>query len=200
MLHGAVRMKLLAVCCFTLGWHTAAWLRRHNQQASHALQVAGLEYTACIYLRMASSQLQDCHQQSSSAVISDRVEDCPFVQMWDLRKFKAPLNTFEDLPNLMSTTQVCFGPDDKLAVTGTSADCSGQGASLVFIDLGNQSVIRRVGMPASVVAVQWHQRLNQIFVGTGEGGLLLQSLNMAFDSLPLTISMAARHSLTRRLP
>lgn len=84
-----------------------------------------------------------------------------------MRKFKTPLHVFEDLPNLVSTTQVCFSPEDRLVVTGTSADRNGQGAGLVFIDLSTQSIVRKVAMPASVAAIHWHPRLNQIFVGTG---------------------------------
>lgn len=78
------------------------------------------------------------------------------------------MHIFEDLPNLVSTTQVCFAPEDRLVVTGTSADRNGEGAALVFIDLSTQLVVRKVAMPNSVVAVHWHPRLNQIFVGTGE--------------------------------
>lgn len=89
------------------------------------------------------------------------------LQVWDLRKFKAPVHVFDNLPNLVSTTQVAFAPEDRLVVTGTSADRNGEGASLVFIDLSTQTVIRKVAMPNSVVAVHWHPRLNQIFVGTG---------------------------------
>ena len=79
-----------------------------------------------------------------------------------------PLHIYGDLPNLASTTSVCFSPDDKLAVTGTSAGPNGTGGSLVFIDLAKESVVRRVAMPSSVVALHWSQRLNQIFVGVGE--------------------------------
>jgi hypothetical protein len=64
--------------------------------------------------------------------------------VWDLRKMKTPVVVFDDLPNLVSTTQACFGPDDRLVITGTSADRSGQGASLVFMDLQKQ-----VSLPSS---------------------------------------------------
>ena len=88
-------------------------------------------------------------------------------QVWDLRKFKAPLRVFGGLPNLMSTTGACFSPDDRLAITGTSAGRDGTGATLVFVDLAKEAVVRRIGMPGNVVALNWHSRLNQIFVGTG---------------------------------
>lgn len=88
--------------------------------------------------------------------------------MWDLRKFKVPLYIYSNLPNLASTTGVCFSPDDRLAVTGTSAGPDGAGGSLVFIDLSKETIVRRVAMPSSVVGVHWSQRLNQIFVGSGK--------------------------------
>ena len=88
-------------------------------------------------------------------------------QVWDLRKFKAPLHVFGGLPNLMSTTGACFSPDDRLAITGTSAGRDGAGATLIFVDLAKEAVVRRIGMPGNVVALNWHSRLNQIFVGTG---------------------------------
>lgn len=62
---------------------------------------------------------------------------------------------------------MAFSPDERLVVTGTSADRAGEGGALVFFDLDSRALVRRVGMPASVVALQWHGRLNQIFLGVG---------------------------------
>lgn len=72
---------------------------------------------------------------------------------------------------------MAFSPDERLVVTGTSADRSGEGGALVFFDFDSRALVRRVGMPASVVALQWHGRLNQIFLGVGEQTLLLDSVN-----------------------
>ena len=58
----------------------------------------------------------------------------------------------------------------RLIITGTSALRDGTGASLVFIDPARQEIVRRIAMPQSVVALKWHSRLNQIFVGTGRTG------------------------------
>jgi len=69
------------------------------------------------------------------------------TQVWDLRKMKTPVVEFGDLPNLVSTTQACFGPDDRLVITGTSADRSGQGASLVFVDLQKQVISLACSVP-----------------------------------------------------
>lgn len=63
---------------------------------------------------------------------------------------------------------MAYSPDERLIVTGTSANRGGEGGALVFFDSSSRQMVRRVGMPASVVAVQWHARLNQIFLGVGE--------------------------------
>ena len=54
--------------------------------------------------------------------------------MWDLRKFKKPLATFEDLPALFSTTGVTFSPDQRLFATGVSAGRDGKGGALAIFD------------------------------------------------------------------
>ncbi|KAK9812868.1 hypothetical protein WJX72_004992 [[Myrmecia] bisecta] len=90
------------------------------------------------------------------------------LKVWDVRKFQAPVHTFSDLPTHHSTTQCCFSPDGRLVLTGVSADRDGVGGGLVFLDLEQRQVVRKLAMPGSVVAVQWHVRLNQIFVGTGD--------------------------------
>ena len=89
--------------------------------------------------------------------------------MWDVRKFKSPVAVIPDLPALFATTQCAFSPDERLILTGTSADRGGKGGAVVFIDRDSFEVVHRIAMPSSVVGLHWHDRLNQIFVGTGEG-------------------------------
>ncbi len=89
------------------------------------------------------------------------------LQVWDLRKFKTPVHVWEDLPAMHPTTQVVFSPDERLILTGVSAGRDGTGGALVFFDAQSRSLVRRIGMPSSVVAVQWHAKLNQIMVGVG---------------------------------
>jgi len=96
------------------------------------------------------------------------------VQVWDLRKFKAPVHVWEDLPAMHPTTQVVYSPDERLILTGVSAGRDGTGGALVFFDAQSRSMVRRIGMPSSVVAVQWHAKLNQIFAGVGMYLLLLK--------------------------
>ena len=60
-----------------------------------------------------------------------------------------------------------FSPDERLVLTGTSADRGGRGGALVFFDAKTHALVRRVAVPGSAVALNWHERLNQIFVGVG---------------------------------
>ena len=55
--------------------------------------------------------------------------------MWDTRKFKAPVHTFDSLLNNYGETGCCFAQDDKLLMTGVSADRSGSGGALVIFDM-----------------------------------------------------------------
>jgi hypothetical protein len=42
------------------------------------------------------------------------------------------------------------------------------GGAVVMFDVKEMKEVRRVGMPSHVAAVQWHPKINQIFVGIGE--------------------------------
>jgi hypothetical protein len=53
-----------------------------------------------------------------------------FLQVWDVRKSKAPLKTFDDLPNSYAQTTVSFSPDERLIMTGTSTEKEGNAWSL----------------------------------------------------------------------
>lgn len=64
--------------------------------------------------------------------------------------------------------QVCFSPDETLALTGTSATRADADGSLVMFDWREQRLVRRLGVSGSVIAVQWHPRINQILVGSGD--------------------------------
>lgn len=96
------------------------------------------------------------------------------LKLWDLRAFKSPLAAWHDLPTNYATTNITFSPDERLLLTGTgaagpaAAAAGGSGGAVVFVDVRELKEVRRVGMPSSVAAVQWHGRLNQIFAGVGD--------------------------------
>ncbi|KAK9788441.1 hypothetical protein WJX73_007451 [Symbiochloris irregularis] len=104
--------------------------------------------------------------RDSYTLLSRAADDT--LKVWDVRKFKTPVATVNNLPTLFSTTQCSFSPDERLILTGTSADRSGKGGGITFIDRESFEVVHKIAMPTSVTAVLWHDRLNQIFVGTGD--------------------------------
>lgn len=92
------------------------------------------------------------------------------MKMWDLRNFKKPVNVALNLPNAFLTTSCFFSPDERLIATGTSVR-KGQGdGKLVFYE---KTTFRKVYeysvTDASAVNCLWHPKLNQIFVGCGNG-------------------------------
>ena len=99
------------------------------------------------------------------------------LKVWDLRQLKQPLASLQQLPTNYTTTRCCFSPDERLLLTGTAATGGGggeggaDGGQVVFVDTQKWEVVRRAGMPTHVAALSWHHRLNQIFVGIGEGAL-----------------------------
>jgi hypothetical protein len=84
-------------------------------------------------------------------------------QIWDLRQTKKELKLFEDLNNTYAQTTVSFSPDERLILTGTSAEKGGNGA-LVFFDKARLEVTHKVGLSANHSAVHslWHPRLHQV--------------------------------------
>ncbi|QDZ20329.1 WD40 repeat domain-containing protein [Chloropicon primus] len=90
------------------------------------------------------------------------------LKVWDLRNFKKPLKVFEDLPCNYSTTGCALSPDQQLVLTGVSCNQSGEGGGLLFFDTSSLDLVRTIPFARSVTAVQWHPKLNQIFVGMGE--------------------------------
>eukprot|EP00271_Cylindrocystis_brebissonii_P004926 TRINITY_DN16869_c0_g1_i2.p1 TRINITY_DN16869_c0_g1~~TRINITY_DN16869_c0_g1_i2.p1 ORF type:complete len:815 (-),score=192.18 TRINITY_DN16869_c0_g1_i2:440-2884(-) len=91
------------------------------------------------------------------------------LKVWDLRKFQKPLADFQDLPNIYPQTNLAWSPDERLLVTGTSAEQGTSGGQLVFFDKDRLELVRRTGVhERSVVKVLWHPRLNQIFATSGD--------------------------------
>ncbi|KFM25767.1 WD repeat-containing protein 70 [Auxenochlorella protothecoides] len=116
--------------------------------------VAGSEIT-CLALS------RDGHQ-----LISRGGDDT--LKAWDTRSLKQPLAVFEDLDTTFANTQACFSPDERLILTGTSARKADAGGSVIMFDRRELKMVRRLGMPGSVIALQWHPRINQILVGSGD--------------------------------
>jgi len=106
-----------------------------------------------------------------------------------VRKSKAPLKTFDNLPNSYAQTTVSFSPDERLIMTGTSTEKEGnKGGLLVFFDRQRLEFVRRVGVSAnqSVVYSLWHPKLNQV------GSLLMVAMSVSRLSFHYS---SARHGL-----
>ena len=90
------------------------------------------------------------------------------MKLFDIRKFDRPSYTWYELYNNHPHTSMCFSPDKKLIVTGSSNTKTHPGC-LHFIDSKNFEEITRVPLiDDKVTAVVWHEALNQLFVGAGK--------------------------------
>ena len=90
------------------------------------------------------------------------------LKLWDVRKFKTPVAVAEGLPTLFSNTQCCFSPDEKLVLTGISPPGKEGCGAVAVLDSSDLSLVRRIGVPGSAVAVTWQPKINQILVGCGD--------------------------------
>ena len=92
------------------------------------------------------------------------------LKLWDVRQMSKPVARVADLPAIYDETACGFSPDGTLAYAAVSAPASGGGGgALAFFDSKTLRPVSRVGFPGSAVAVCWHARLNQVFVGCAQG-------------------------------
>lgn len=122
--------------------------------------------------------LRDCHMPGSeiSAVsfsylgnyLASRATD-DTLKLWDIRNTKKIVHSVENLPNRFATTDCSFSPDDRLVMTGTSCSKGGTDSELCFFDTSSFEKTSTIPFTSSVIRSQWHPRLNQIFVGCGDG-------------------------------
>ncbi len=92
------------------------------------------------------------------------------MKLWDMRALKQPLHTFSGLFSRYDTTDASFSPDDSLLVTGESLEKGKSVANLYFYDTKTFECINSIPVIDShVIKTLWHPKLNQIFVGCGNG-------------------------------
>ncbi|KAL9707960.1 hypothetical protein quinque_011478 [Culex quinquefasciatus] len=92
------------------------------------------------------------------------------LKLWDLRAFKKPLHVFENLFSRYDTTDCCFSPDDTMILTGESLPKGQKQANLYFFDTKTFETVTTIPITDShLVRVHWHPKLNQVFVGCGNG-------------------------------
>lgn len=92
------------------------------------------------------------------------------MKLWDMRNMKSSLNIFNGLFSRYDTCDAIFSPDDSMVITGESLDKNKKYSNLYFYDTKTFECINQLPVSNThVVKVLWHPKLNQIFVGTGNG-------------------------------
>lgn len=94
------------------------------------------------------------------------------VKLWDIRNTKKYIAEKSDLYNRFPTTDVIFSPDDRLVITGLSTKPNQKEGNVIFLDRDTLSSVADLTVStSSVVRLVWHARLNQIFLGCGDGDI-----------------------------
>lgn len=92
------------------------------------------------------------------------------MKLWDLRAFKAPVFEAKNLYSRYDTTDCMFNPDDSVLITGESLSKGQTTGRLLFYDTKTFDLINEINVTNShVIKTLWHPKLNQIFIGCGNG-------------------------------
>lgn len=92
------------------------------------------------------------------------------LKLWDLRAFKTPIFEAKGLFSRYDTTDCMFSPDDLMIVTGESLNKGQTTGRVLFYDSKTFELIREIPVTNShVIKTLWHPKLNQVFVGCGNG-------------------------------
>lgn len=105
----------------------------------------------------------------SGNLISTRSND-ETLKLWDFRSFKKPLREVSNLYSRYDSTNCVFSPDDSLVLTGESVRKNCSIGKLHFFETNTFDKVIEIDVANShVVNTLWHPKLNQIFVGCGNG-------------------------------
>lgn len=92
------------------------------------------------------------------------------LKIWDLRALKKPLHVVDDLFSRYATTDCSFSPDDTMILTGESVKRGQTCGRLLFYNSKTFDKVTEMTVTDShVIKAVWHPKLNQIFVGCGNG-------------------------------
>lgn len=92
------------------------------------------------------------------------------VKLWDMRAFKKPIHSTGNLFSRYDQTSCVFSPDDSMIVTGQSLEKGESAGNLFFYDTSTFDLVHSIEVTnAHTIATIWHPKLNQIFVGCGNG-------------------------------
>ncbi|XP_045513594.1 gastrulation defective protein 1 homolog [Pieris brassicae] len=126
-----------------------------------------------------SSVLRDAHQKQTEissiafsylgSYLASRGND-DTLKLWDLRAFKKPLNIFSNLFSRYEQTDCNFSPDDTMVFTGESLQRNQDVGQLLFYNTKTFETVTSIEVTKShVIKAIWHPKLNQIFIGCGNG-------------------------------
>ncbi|CAH4023529.1 unnamed protein product [Pieris brassicae] len=126
-----------------------------------------------------SNVLRDAHQKQTEissiafsylgSYLASRGND-DTLKLWDLRAFKKPLNIFSNLFSRYEQTDCNFSPDDTMVFTGESLQRNQDVGQLLFYNTKTFETVTSIEVTKShVIKAIWHPKLNQIFIGCGNG-------------------------------
>ncbi|KAJ1565449.1 hypothetical protein HK096_002725, partial [Nowakowskiella sp. JEL0078] len=126
--------------------------------------------------------LESAHQPNSAitsivlpsdtfTIISRGMDDT--LKLFDMRNFKSPVQTISSLPTFFEETNVILSPDERYLLTGLSVKKGDSKlGSLKIIDRIRFEVVGEFDVgEGSAVKCLWNERINQIIVGMGSGGV-----------------------------
>jgi WD40 repeat protein len=91
------------------------------------------------------------------------------IKLWDMRKFKAPVNSVTDIPTFYEESNAIFSPNERYIVAGTSSNS--KGGSIRVFDRKTLEPVTSIATEAGVLKVNWTPKLNQIFAGCSDGSV-----------------------------
>ncbi|XP_076228878.1 gastrulation defective protein 1 homolog [Nomia melanderi] len=92
------------------------------------------------------------------------------LKLWDLRAFRSPVFEARNLYSRYDTTDCMFNPDDSIVITGESLNRGQNTGRVLFYDTKTFDLVNEISVTNShVIKTLWHPKLNQIFVGCGNG-------------------------------
>ncbi|BEJ17357.1 hypothetical protein CspHIS471_0607580 [Cutaneotrichosporon sp. HIS471] len=118
------------------------------------------------------------------------------IKLWDPKNLRQPLAVANGIDNKYSETEVAWSPDGRTLLAGTTIDPRDPEAvgEILFLSADDLSIQRRVPIAkASVVRVQWHSRINQLFASCSNGEVyVLYSPNASIHGALLPLAKMPR--------
>ncbi|KAL1464103.1 hypothetical protein WDU94_003782 [Cyamophila willieti] len=125
--------------------------------------------------------LRDAHQSGSDIsclqfsyhgnMLCSRSND-DTLKLWDLRNFKKPVFVSGNLFSRYGSTSCTFSPNDSMVMTGESINKGETDGKLHIFKTATFEKVEELSIPNShIIKTIWHPRLNQIFIGCGDGSV-----------------------------